>query len=102
MRVVSLKETNNNVLTDEHIAEIVKLFADKADVIHIAKSKSYEDIKKKDYDLSVRTHVQPKDTRELIDIVVLNQKIRETVSKIDRLRAEIEEIVAEIEGSSFN
>jgi len=35
----------------------------------------------------------------VIDIAVLNQEIRETVSKIDRLRAEIEEMVAEIEGS---
>ncbi|AKD40395.1 TPA: type I restriction-modification system subunit M [Pasteurella multocida] len=93
------KETNNNVLTDKHIAEIVKLFADKADVAHIAQSIDYEKIKANDYNLSVSSYVEAEDTREVIDIAVLNQEIRETVIKIDRLRAEIEEIVSEIEGA---
>ncbi|MDO4697938.1 MAG: type I restriction-modification system subunit M [Pasteurellaceae bacterium] len=92
------KETNNNVLADEHIAEILKLFANKADVAHIAKSVDYQAIADNDYNLAVSSYVEAKDTREVIDIAVLNQDIRETVAKIDRLRAEIDEIVAEIEG----
>ena len=36
------KETNNNVLTDEHISEIMKLFDEKADVAHVAKSVALE------------------------------------------------------------
>ncbi|MGQ0286193.1 type I restriction-modification system subunit M [Pasteurellaceae bacterium 22721_9_1] len=93
------KETNNNVLTDEHIGEILKLFADKTDVEHIAKSVDYQAIADNDYNLAVSSYVEAKDTREVIDIAVLNQDIRETVAKIDCLRGEIDEIVMEIEGN---
>lgn len=92
------KETNNNVLTDEHIAEILTLFADKTDVAHLAKSVENQAIAENDYNLAVSSYVEAKDTREVIDIAVLNQNIREIVAKIDRLRDEIEEIVVEIEG----
>lgn len=91
------KETNNNVLTDEHIAQILKLFADKADVDHLAKSVENSKIAENEYNLAVSSYVEQKDTREVIDINVLNQDISETVAKIDRLRKEIDAIVAEIE-----
>lgn len=38
------------------------------------------------------------DTREVIDIVELNKEIATTVSKIDKLRADIDVIATEIEG----
>ncbi|SEQ70912.1 type I restriction-modification system subunit M [Basfia succiniciproducens] len=93
------KETNNNVLTDNHIAQIIKLFADKADVEHLAKSVENSQIADNDYNLSVSSYVEQKDTREVINITELNDDIRKTVAKIDRLRAEIDVIVAEIENS---
>ena len=42
--------------------------------------------------------VEKKDTREVIDIDVLNAEIKKTVKNIDRLRSEIDAIIAEIEG----
>lgn len=93
------KETNNNVLTDEHIAEILKLFADKVDVEYLAKSVENSQIADNDYNLAVSSYVEQKDTREVINIVELNEEIRKTVAKIDRLRADIDAIVAEIEKS---
>ena len=53
--------------------------------------------KENDYNLSVSTYVEKEDTREVIDIKVLNQEIKETVKKIDELRASINEIVKELE-----
>ncbi len=93
------KETNNNVLTDEHIAGIMEVFDNKADVDHFAKSVEYDDIVKNDYNLSVSSYVEAKDTREVIDITKLNKEIKTTVARIDRLRADIDAIVAEIEGA---
>lgn len=93
------KETNNNVLTDEHIAEILKLFADKVDVEHLAKSVENSQIADNDYNLAVSSYVEQKDTREVINIAELNEEIRKTIAKIDRLRADIDAIVAEIEKS---
>ncbi|QPB42429.1 type I restriction-modification system subunit M [Rodentibacter haemolyticus] len=92
------KETNNNVLTDEHIAEIIKLFADKQDVPHLARCVPNDEIAKNDYNLAVSSYVEAKDNREIINITELNAEIRQTVAQIDRLRTEIEAIVAEIEG----
>ena len=90
--------TNNNLLEEEHIEQILKLFADKEDVPHLAKSVSFEDIVKNDYNLAVSSYVEQEDTREVIDINKLNAEIKQTVANIDHLRAEIDKIVAEIEG----
>jgi type I restriction enzyme M protein len=50
-----------------------------------------------DYNLSVSAYVEPKDTRDQVIIAELNAELKTTVAKIDRLRGEIDAIVAEIE-----
>lgn len=92
------KETNNNVLTDEHIAKIIELFDAKQDVEYYTKNVDYLEIVEKDYNLSVSSYVEAKDTREVIDITKLNAEIKTTVEKITRLRADIDAIVADLEG----
>ena len=92
------KETNNNILTNDHIEEIIKMFDNKEDIDHVSKSVENDKIAEENYNLSVSSYVEAKDTREVIDINVLNAEIKTTVSKIDRLRAEIDKIIAEIEG----
>jgi type I restriction enzyme M protein len=42
--------------------------------------------------------VEAKDNREVVDITQLNAELKTTVGKIDQLRADIDAIVAEIEG----
>ena len=91
------KETNNNILTNDHIEEIIKMFDNKEDIDHVSKSVENDKIAEENYNLSVSSYVEAKDTREIIDINVLNAEIKTTVSKIDRLRAEIDNIIAEIE-----
>ena len=92
------KATNNNILTDEHIEQIMQVFDDKENVEHFARSVDNDNIANNDYNLSVSSYVEPEDTREVIDIVALNAEIKTTVAKIDQLRAEIDAIVVEIEG----
>ena len=55
------------------------------------------DIGAQDYNLSVSTYVEQEDTREVIDIVKLNEEIRKIVAREQALRDEIEKIVGEIE-----
>lgn len=92
------KETNNNILTEEHIEKIMIMFDNKEDIDHVTKCVTYEEIAQNDYNLSVSSYVEAKDTREVIDITKLNAEIKTTVEKIDNLRTEIDKIVAEIEG----
>ena len=92
------KATNNNTLTDEHITQIMAAFDSKNDVEHFAKSVEYAAIAANDYNLSVSSYVEAKDTRVVINITKLNAELKTTVAKIDQLRAEIDAIIAQIEG----
>ena len=55
------------------------------------------EIAAQDYNLSVSTYVEQKDTREIINIAVLNTEIEEIVAREQVLRDEIAKIIAEIE-----
>jgi len=92
------KKTNNNELSDKHIEQIMQVFDSKTDVEHFAKSVNHDVIADNDYNLSVSSYVRAKDTREVVDIARINADLKSTVAKIDKLRAEIDAIVAEIEG----
>jgi type I restriction enzyme M protein len=74
------------------------VFDDKTDVEHFAKSVEYAAIAANEYNLSVSSYVEAKDTREVIDITQLNAELKLTVAKIDQLRSDIDAIVQEIEG----
>ena len=91
------KETNNNTLTDDHIADIIDIFDKKENIPHVAQSVPCDKIAEKDYNLSVNSYVEAKDTREVIVIKDLNEEIEATVCNIDQLRTDIDAIIAEIE-----
>lgn len=91
------KVTNNNVLEEGHIDKIMELFDRKENVDHVAVSIDNKQIAENDYNLSVSSYVEAKDTREVIDITKLNAEIAETVQRIDALRTSIDAIIEEIE-----
>jgi len=92
------KETNNNILTDGHIQQIMQVFDSKADTDYLAKSVPFEAVAANDYNLSVSSYVEALDTREIVDISTVNAELSTTVARITQLRTEIDAIVAEIEG----
>lgn len=91
------KETNNNVLLPEHIERIVEIFGNKEEVQYVATSIGNNKIVENDYNLSVSSYVEAEDKREVIDINKLNADVAETVKRIDSLRADIDEIIKELE-----
>ena len=95
----SKKETNTNVMTGDHIEAIMEVFDTKEHVDHFSQSLDSEEVAGNEYNLSVSNYVEPKDTREKVDIVELNAELKKTATRIDQLRSEIDSIVAEIEGS---
>lgn len=95
------KETNNNVLLDTHIEQIMQVFDSKANVEHFAQSVPFEKVAANDYNLSVSNYVEAKDNRETVDIAQLNAELKTTVAKIDQLRKDIDAIVMKIEGEEL-
>nr|WP_288833745.1 type I restriction-modification system subunit M [uncultured Flavobacterium sp.] len=91
------KVTNNNMMTDDHIDKIMEIFDSKQDIPHVAVSIDNNKIAENDYNLSVSSYVEAKDNREQINIAELNKEVSKTVEKIDKLRADINAIINEIE-----
>ena len=92
-----IKVTNNNKLTEENINNILKTFENKEDKEHYSKLVDNDEIAKNDYNLSVSSYVEAEDTREKIDIEKLNIEIKGIIEKEEKLRTEIDKIIAEIE-----
>lgn len=76
---------------------IVDCFANRSEIQHFSHLASYEEVVENEYNLTVSTYVESKDTREKIDIVKLNAEIEEIVAREEILRKAIDEIIAEIE-----
>lgn len=92
-----VKVTNNNRLTEKNIADIIKIFENREDVEYTAKLVSNKEIEENGYNLSVSTYVEQEDTKEHIDIELLNKELDEIVEREQVLRDEIKKIISEIE-----
>ena len=90
---------NKNKLTDENIKQIIDAYIERKDVEHFTKVVSNEDIAEKEYNLSVSSYVETKDTREVIDIHELNKKLVDIVAKQSELRTQIDAIVKDLEAA---
>ena len=91
-------EGNKNKLSPENISRIYATHIRKAETAHFCRVVTTADIAEEDYNLSVSTYVEQEDTREVIDITELNARIAGIVNRENALRAEIDAIVAELEG----
>lgn len=92
-----IKVTNNNKLTPDNIDRIVSTYAAREEKPHFSHLAAFDEVAANDFNLSVSTYVEQEDKREKIDIVKLNAEIAEIVERENRLRAEIDKIIGEIE-----
>ena len=91
-----IKVTNNNKLTGENINNILKYYSDKKEIEHIVSLVPNSEIAKSNYNLSVSTYVELRDTRPKIDIKTLNSEIEKIVTREQELRDRIGRIISEI------
>ena len=89
---------NKNKLSDDNIKNILQAYIKREDVEHFCKLIRNDKIGENDYNISVSSYVEQKDTREKIDIKVLNEQIKQIVAKQNELRQQIDAIVADLEG----
>ncbi len=93
-----IKVTRNNKLTPENIQRVLTLFENRQDVAYLARLVPNAQVAEDDYNLSVSNYVEKEDLTEPVDIVALNEEIRQISARVNRLREEIDAIIAEIEG----
>ncbi|MGP1451508.1 MAG: type I restriction-modification system subunit M [Metamycoplasmataceae bacterium] len=92
-----LKSTNNNKLSEKNILNIVNYYEQRKNIEYISKLANIDQIKENDFNLSVSTYLKTENTKEIIDIKVLNKQIGDIVAKNDILRKEIDLIIKDIE-----
>ncbi len=93
-----IKVTNANKLTDENIANIIKLYTDRTAIDHICAVVSNTEIgdDNHQYDLQVSTYVQPVEDAPIV-IGEINEKIQRSVKRSNELRSAIDALISQME-----
>ena len=95
------RQGNKNKLREQDRRKILDAFARRDSIEHFARLVDHLEIQNNDYGLSVNSYVDAEDTREEVDIKALNLEITHIVARQQELRAEIDAIVANLEGQSL-
>lgn len=93
-----VRTINKNTLSEENRKKILDAVKNRENSEYFAKLVEKEEIEKNDYNISVSSYVEQKDTREKIDIKKLNAEIEQIVARQNILRKSIDEIVKDLEG----
>ncbi len=94
------RQGNKNKLMEAHRQRILDAYVARADAQYFARLVPAETLAENSYNLSVSGYVQPEDTREAVDITELNARIAGIVAREAQLRAQIDAIVADLEGTN--
>ncbi|MGE5315989.1 MAG: type I restriction-modification system subunit M [Acidobacteriota bacterium] len=92
-----VRSGNKNKLTGDHLQRILDAFVARKDIDHFARLVSNSEIAENGYNIAVSSYVEPRDTREAIDIKALNAEIACIVARQAELRTQIDAIVADLE-----
>lgn len=91
---------NKNKLTEANMQGILDGFTERTDSDHFSRLVSNDEISANSYNIGVSSYVDPEDKREEIDVIDLNADIAEIVARQQKLRASIDAIVADLEGTA--
>ena len=91
-----IKVTNNNKLTNDNIDRIVEIYTNRESIDHISYLASFEEIEEKDFNLLISSYVVAEDKKNDVDIEKINTRVAELTKKVNMLRLEVDDIVAEI------
>ncbi len=91
---------NKNKLSEENRKKILDAFIAREDSEYFARLVDNREIAENDYNIAVSSYVEAEDTREVIVIEELNQKIEQIVTRQSELRTSIDQIVAGLENKN--
>lgn len=90
---------NKNKLTPENQENILRALENRDALDHFAVLVSNEDLAANSYNIAVSSHVDREEAIETIDIGELNSEIADIVARQAKMRAAVDEIVADLEAS---
>ena len=94
---------NKNKLRPDDIEKILRSYKERGNTDYLSRLVSHADIKENKYLLSVTSYVKGENTREMIDISLVESKIEEIVDRQSELREAINLIVADMkDGANAN
>jgi type I restriction enzyme M protein len=94
-----IRSGSKNKLSPENISRILKWLSNREDIDYCAKVVSSEVIKLNKFNMSVSTYIQAEDTRETVNIDLLNKAISKIVYDQNELRSSIEVFIDNFEGN---
>lgn len=89
---------NKNKLLQAHHLKILDAYTGRADIDHFARLVPNAEIAANGYNIAVSSYIEQRDDREAVDITALNAEIARIVARQAELRAQIDAIVADLEG----
>ena len=92
-----VRSESKNKLMSEHQQKILDAFVARQDIEYFARLVDNNEIAENSYNIAVSSYVEQEDTREVVDIKVLNGEISRIVSRQTDLRTQIDAIVADLE-----
>ncbi len=96
----SIRPGNKNKLSELNRQRILDAYIARNDVDHFAKLVTTAELADDLYNLSVKSHVEADNTLEVFDITALNAEIARMVGLQEKLREQVDAIVAELEDES--
>ena len=94
-----VRSGNKNRLTEANQKTILVAFAARKEIAHFARLVENDKIAANDYKMTVSSFIEQAETREAVNIETLNARIEDIVARQVELRARIDAIVADLEGS---
>lgn len=92
----SVRSGNKNKLDADNQKKILDAVTARQDIDHFAKLASQDEIRARECSLSVSSFVEAKDTRQIVDITMLNAEIAQIVFRQQELREQIDVIVEDL------
>lgn len=94
------KGKNQNIMTDDHIAKILKVYEDRQDVDKFAHLASFEEIVENDYNLNIPRYVDTFEEEPVIPLTELADKLAQTDKEIAETTAQLETMLAQLVGTT--
>ncbi|MGL5722001.1 MAG: type I restriction-modification system subunit M [Brevinema sp.] len=90
------KEKKQNVLTDQHIENIISCYAQRKDSEKFSRKVSLEEIKENGYNLNIPRYVDSSEAEEVLDLSEIVRRIKETDAKLAENYVKIKKYTQEL------